>query len=99
MKHEISYCERRNFCRRNFRKAKNLRNFWNKLLQMIPLEIFCDSKLLRMGNFSYRINKYPIQTIIFALNCSTNNDHKFTSKSLSCEKSKFLQKLTFANSL
>ena len=60
--------------------AKNLWNFWNKLLGMTPYKIFCDNKLLRTGNFSYKINKYPIQTIIFAFNRGTNNDGKFISK-------------------
>ena len=83
------------FCGRNFREAKNLGNFWNKLLRMTSYEIFCDNKLSRTGNFSYRINKYPIQTIIFSLNRVTNNDHKFITKFLLCEKSKFFAGTNF----
>ena len=56
---------------------------WEKLLQGE------DNKLSQTGNFSYRINKYPIQTITFALNRGTNNDLKFISKFLLCEKFKF----------
>ena len=99
MKHEISYFERRNFYGRNFREAKNLRNFWNKLLQMTPYKTFCDNEFSQMGNFSNRINTYPIQTIYLhstaVLTMITNLYQNF----FYVKNPNFLWELTFANSL